>query len=215
VDVLFEIAVYIPVLPALLAALVWRSLWGAPRKFAICLWAIALFSVSGEVWKMFGHDNNLPFFHTYILVEFLLLLLVYKQLLSTARKSFIWLTIGSAFALIWLLNVFFGEGFWEYPNYIHALEAILLIVFAVLWFLKILREKVEKKPAHTFGFWLSTGILMYYTCNLLLFFSSSFVGRQSPAVFDAVWGVHAILVILLHLTYSIAILWALKTPKSS
>lgn len=168
-----------------------------------------------RVWTTTGHANNLPFFHVYILVECILLLMVFRHLLTPTGKLRPWLVTALTFTLVWLLNVLFVEGFWGYPAYIHALEAVVLIVLVVLWFAKILREKVVKKPARTFGFWLCTGLLIYFSSNLLLFVFSTFVVQQSARVFDAIWGVHAILVILLYLIYTIAILWARKTLKSS
>ena len=176
---------------------------------------IALSSVGGRLWSITGHDNNLPIFHVYILLEGVLLCIVFRHLLAARGDTLPWFITAGSFAFLWLLNVLFGEGITGYPAYIHALEALLVIVLVVLWFAKILREKIVQKPLRTFGFWLCTGLLIYFSGNLLLFVFSTFVVEQSARVFDVIWGVHGILVILLYLIYTFAILWARKTPKSS
>jgi len=98
---------------------------------------------------------------------------------------------------------------------VRALEGMLLMVFSVHWFLKILKEKQVRYPAQTFAFWMCTGILIYYAGNLVLFLFSSFVMQQKAVLFKAIWEVHAILVIFLYLTYTVGFLCVNRTPKSS
>jgi hypothetical protein len=211
----FEIATYIPLVPAVLALVRWKSLNLGQRWFGILLWIIAICSIAASILATVWQVNNMPIFHSYILIEFLLLLVVFSSLLETPFRSKLWLSMAATFALLWILNIAFGDGWLGYPTYIHVFEGLVLMGLALRWFAKILSEKRVQRPVQTFAFWMCTGILIYFSGNLLLFMFSNFIVEQSKAVFTAIWGVHAILVILLYLTYSVAILWAKNNPISS
>lgn len=214
-EVITYIGAHIPLLPALLAVVVWKHLDIAARWFAVLLWVVSTCSTVGDIWTHVIASNNLPFFHVYIVLEYILLIIIFSYILEVKRKLRFVLSFTIPFATLWLLNVFAGDGIWNHPTYIHVLEAAIIVRFALTWFLKVLREKKILSPAKTFAFWMCTGLLMFFSANILLFIFTTFIIAQSDAVFMAIWGVHAILVILLYLTYTIAILWARKNPTSS
>jgi hypothetical protein len=214
-EIFFHIGIYIPLLPALIATLKYRSLNKEQCWFAVLLWFIAINAILAQVWTLTIYSNNLPFFHVYILVEFIVLLIIFRAILETSLHHFVFIILLVGLPIAWGINLFFGEGWWGYPAKIHALEAILLSYLAVTWFAKLFRERKVKKLGQSFNFWFCTGIFMFYSSNILLFLFSSYIATQSSAVFDAIWGIHALLAILLYLIYAIAILWIRRTQKSS
>ncbi len=191
----------------------WRRLGSAEQWFGVMLWAIAAISVSGRLWTLSGHTNNLPFFHLYILVEGSFLLFLFRQLLGTSLHPWLWKTMIFGFVAFWLFNGIWGEGWLGYPAAVHALEALLVLSVAVSWFAKVLREKEVRNIQQTFAFWLCTGLLVFFSTNLLIFLFSTFIVAQSSIVFKTLWGLHAVLAILLYLIYSFALVCAVKTPK--
>lgn len=210
---LVETAFLIPLLPALLALMKWRRLETYQRWFAILLWLIILISFLGEYFKATLGGNNLPFFHSYILVELLLLLIVFMYMFKEEWSKLVWLFLGGSFCIIWLLNVSIGNGWWSFPDYIHALEASIIIVLVSLWFIKMLREKKILNPHQRFEFWMCAGLLIYFTGNFLLFIFSKFILTAGSKVFNAIWMVNCVLIILLYSMYTIALLWVKKTNK--
>lgn len=177
------------------------------------LWSIAALSISGRLWTLYGHQNNLAFFHCYILVEGLFLLLIFKEILGALFKSNILWSIFIFFILFWIYNSFWGEGIENYPASIHVLEALIILGLVFTWFAKVLREKVVRNIQQTFEFWFCTGLLIFFSSNLLSFVFSSFIVEQSSGVFKIIWGVHALLAILLYFIYSYAITCTVKTQK--
>lgn len=214
-NIFFHIGVFAPLLPALVTFVYWSQYTTMKRWFSAMIWTIAVHSTASYTYALTFQSNNMPFFHVYILMECLFLLVLFHLMQSRKESRTSWILLGAGFTLIWLYNIFWGDGIWGYPSYIHALEALLLIGCSLHWFAQLLREKKVKNPIRTFGFWTSTGVLIYFSGNLVLFFFSTFVAQQSGPVFDAIWGVHAILSILLYLIYTVAVLWGSKKVESS
>jgi len=177
----FYIGLCIPALPAGLSIFYWKLLNVPQRWFGVLMVIITFLSVSGRIWAVFGPGNNLPFFHTYILVEFLMLMVVFAKLRTRILPLFGWWSLAVAFSLAWTWNVFWGEGWWGYPAHIHALEAMILVMIAVAWFLSQFRRVEYQNIATTFEFWLCTGLLTYFCSNLLLFVFSTFIVAQEQS----------------------------------
>ncbi len=210
---LFYIALCIPILPSILAMIKWSDMDRAQRWFAVLLWLIIVISFAGHIWTAVGYGNNLPFYYIYILVELIILLQIFKLMFGDSIQQRKWLILSLSFLMIWVVNVTYGEGWWVFPNKIRALEAIIIVTIIILWFLKMMRERVILFPYRTFEFWMCTGLLIFFSGNFLLFVFSNYVLNTELEVFMAIWKVNAILNILLYLIYCIALLWVKKTVK--
>jgi hypothetical protein len=209
-----SLAFYIPLLPAVMALAKWGNLNNYQRLFAILLWCIVMISFSGDWYrKLDGINNNMPFFHIYILVEYLLLLQIFRFMYGKDISLRTWWGLSIGFILTWIVNTIIGEGWWGFPDYIHALEAIVIIILVIRWFLKMLREKSIAQPSKTFEFWLCAGLLIFFTGNFLLFLFPKFLINTGKEVFEAIWQMNCILIIITYLLYTVAILWAKKTVK--
>lgn len=207
------IAFYIPLLPAFLAIIKWRFMSIPQRWFAILLWCIIVVSFSGRIWNVITKESNLPFFYIYILIEYIFLLQIFRMLFKQSSKNIRWLFLTIGFSIVWIINVCIGQGWWAFPDYIHALEAIIIIILVILWFIKMLKEKIILQPYKTFEFWLCAGLLIFFSGNFLLFVFPKFILNAGNEVFLAIWKVNAVLNILLYLLYTIALLWVKKTVK--
>jgi len=212
-SLILELAFYIPVLPATVALWKYPSMREHQKWFAWLLWSIILISFSGDIWLRTTNQNNMPFFHIYILVEYLLLLRIFHLMLEGKYKPWISSVLASGFTLIWLINVLIGEGWWGFPDYIHALEALVILGLVFSWFVKMLKERKILHPERTFEFWMCSGLLIYFTGSFLLFLFPKFLIEAGPEIFATIWKVTSILIILLYLLYTIALLWVKKTIK--
>jgi hypothetical protein len=210
-----DIAFYIPLLPALLSLVKWKSMNASQRWFSILLWLIVIISFSGRVWTMETKQNNMPFYHVYILVEYLLLLQVFRLFFKQSITDRLWLVLAVGYILVWLTNVFFLEGWWGFPDYIRVLEAAILLGIISIWFRKMLREKIIKTPERTFEFWICAGLLVFFSGNLLIFIFPKLILDAGKDVFYAIFTLNAVLIILLYIIYTIALLWVKKTRKLS
>lgn len=157
----------------------------------------------------------MPLFHLYILVETVVLIHIFRKLLRPFIISRMAYTLLISFIVLWIFNISFGDGISGYPTYILPVKAALLIILSISWFIKVQKERKVQHPERLFAFWLSTGVLIYFSGNMLQFTFSNYIFEQRKYVFVAIWDVHAILVILLYLIYTIALIWARKNPTSS
>lgn len=210
---LFYIALCIPILPSIVAIVKWSQLNLHQRWFAMLLWLIIVISAAGHIWTSVGYGNNLPFYYIYILVEFLFFIQIFKLIFNEPKLHRKWQILGLSFLIIWIINVSYGEGWWVFPDKIRALEAVFLLLIVILWFLKMLREKIILFPYRTFEFWMCAGILIFFSGNFLLFVFSNYVLNTELELFKAIWKVNAISNILLYLMYTIALLWVEKVVK--
>lgn len=215
-SIFFHIACFAPLVPLLVGLLQPGANMKPHHKWFLVLMAfISLFSITGWVFAYLLIKNNLPFFHIYILIEFLFLWRIFFKILEWNIRSPLSIVISGSFVSFWVINVIWIDGLTTYPTIIHGVEAILLLILAISFFMKLLREKKVARPARTFSFWLSTGVIMFFSSNFLLFVFSGLIANIQREAFMAIWNVHAILTILLYLLYTLAFLWIPKTTKLS
>lgn len=177
------------------------------------LWFIIVISLSGELWVHTLGKSNMLFYHIYILIEYLFLLNIFRLLFNEYLSAKMWQILAIGFTLIWIGNISIHKGWSVFPDYIHTLEAIIILVLVTLWFHKMLKEKTILNPEKTFEFWICTGLLFFFSGNFLLFIFSNFLMTIDMTFYEAIWKVHIILNLMLYSMYSIAILWVKKTIK--
>lgn len=208
-DAFTYIGIGIPLLPAILSLFGWKLFPPEVKTFSLLIWINFINGLAAFIWELTS-GTNMPFFHFYILIETILLIRIFSALLHPFISNKVLNTILVTFSALWTFNVLFDDGITGYPTYILAVKGSLLICLAVSWFIKVQRERKIQHPERLFAFWLSTGVLIFFCGNMLLFIFSNFIFVQAQHVYVAIWGTHAILVILLYLIYTIAIIWARK-----
>jgi len=210
---LIEAAFYLPLVPAVLAVVKWKNMKRHQRWFAILLWSTLVISFTSRIWVRTTDFNNMPFFHTYILVELILFLVVFKFMLGETVKNHIWWMLAIGFFVLWVINIFAGQGWWGFPDYVHAAEAVVILSLVIRWILKLLKEKKIAQPEKTFEFWLCVGLLIVFSGNFLLFLFPKFLVNTGKDLFQAIWTINGVLILLQYLSYTTALLWVRKTAK--
>lgn len=166
------------------------------------------------IWSNFIGKNNMPFFYLYIVLELFFLLKIYQ--IHLKKSIFLHLIPLSLFTFLYFaLWEFFGhpEQFWNYSTFLRSIEAIIVIILASCYFIN---EYQKQKVVHFYstpGFWIHGGLIMYFSCNLLLFAFSELVYSQEKSTFLSIWIVHGIVTILLYISYTIAFLCNPKKTK--
>ena len=81
----------------------------------------------------------------------------------------------------------------------------------LLYFYTVIRELViiqlEREPL----FWISVGLLLYFSGNVFIFVSSNYVIQHSKALSLKLWDIHAVLYMVLYGLYA----WALWITPSN
>ena len=121
--------------------------------------------------------TTMPEAHFYVPFEFIILVLFYQNYLTGyINKKYIWLII-SGFFLLSILNALYFQGIDEYPNIPRGVESMVMVVFSVLYFHKVMVEAKIKNLAKEPMIWINTGMLIYFSGDF--FFHLSF-----PVVLD-------------------------------
>jgi len=119
--------------------------------------------------QVVGFKNNMPGLHLYLIVEFSLISLFYLRQFDEFinRKWFFLFFI--LFITYSIINSIFIQGFWTYPNIPRAIEALILMVFSILYFYKILVETKITVLMKDATIWINLAILIYFSGNLFFF----------------------------------------------
>ncbi len=205
-NVLIKISIYITLLPVLVGLIRFKQL-SINQK--VLFWMIVLISLNQltsqflEVYIL-EIKNNLPFYRVYILIEFTFLSFLFYKLIKPDFNWGIWLLI-SGFVSFWLFDSFIIGTLWTYPEILRFSEGLVIIFLCMVYFYKVFRNAEVVILVRDFGFWMATGLAVYFASNNLLFLFSEFVLTLSDTGYYLIWTVHAFLTILLYIAYTIAI----------
>jgi hypothetical protein len=132
------------------------------------LWYFFVTTITMGVSNYFAdkHLNNLVIFHFYALFELAIILPVIE---SYNKKNYA-LVIGTlaVYLVFWLINVLLWEPFTVYNSNSSAVEALLILIFCLRYFLLLSKKAdvlhFQKIPA----FWLVFGFLFYCSTSILI-----------------------------------------------
>ena len=196
-------------LPVLVAIVQWQRLNALEKRMAKMLVAIAIVQGLALLIANVGNMNNMPLYHTYLVLEFNLLLGIYYYGVF-ARKGSLWKSVAVISIFIFVVNGLWGEGFLSFPSYLRSIEALLATTLAIVYFIRKLWVRDTAPLQSDPAFWMSVGIFIYYTTNFLLFLYSKVLSTQIE-VFDYIWTIHGYLNILLYSLYTLALVCRKKT----
>jgi len=196
------------VVPALVVCLFrWRSLSPAQKWLGGMVILIFLNQMTAFTLRHACEVRNTPLFHVYVLLEGTGLILLFRrrfQLEVRLRGLLLYAAVG--YVLTGVANLLLVQSWFEIPALPRVVEAILLTGLALFYFGYVFREKKVKYLARSFWFWLCTGVLLYFTSNMLLFIFTNYVPTTELDLLTGIWSIHAVLNFLLYLAYTIGLL---------
>lgn len=152
----------------------------------------------------FRHINNLPLLHVYTIVEFLFLGLFFYQF--TERPKIKKLILGGIllFPVYGFINFAFIQNLHVFNSYTRPVEAILLIIFSLVYFY------IKTVENHNYTWhtrpetWIIIGILIYFSSSLVQFsFSNVVSSLVSRNIKLMIWAIHATLVLIMYLLFAV------------
>lgn len=195
----------IVLLPGGIALFRWSQLSYAQKMTGVLLFFIGINQVLASVISFSFKITNLPLYHLYILIETIALFVIFNL---RFRQPYSSRFVLGGIAVIFLFNlcsVFLWEGIFQMPQYSRTFESIVIIGLTSSYFIYVMKEVKVKQLEKSFWFWMSCGLLIYFSTNLFLFVFSNYIVQQSKEIFSSVWLIHSILNIILYVFYSIAL----------
>ena len=191
--------------PAVILLVRSKVLAAVQKKIAVLVLVTLLVEVISRIlW--YKKINNLPIYHFYTVIEFLLILNVYKEPLRKVFDVKYLVIIGVGFTGFAILNTIFFQDLFTFNSNVTTLMGLLVVVFALSYFYALLKEvkysALETNPM----FWINSGFLIYFSSNLILFYMNNSLFKEVSEASLILWGLHAIVNIVLTIFYTIA-LW--------
>lgn len=149
--------------------------------------------------------SNLWLGHVHSLLEFLLLANLYRLLLKNFVPKWFIPLLMLLFSVFSGINTFYFQDLAEFNSYVKMTEAGLLMLLALLFFYKLLRElSVARLELYPF-FWINSGVLLYFASNFFVFLYSNYTLMYSQQTGIFIWFIHALFFILFNLFMMIGI----------
>ncbi len=179
------------------------------RLLLLILVTVLVEVISRVLWDK--RMNNLSVYHFYTIIEFLLIVNIYRKELSILFSKLFFTIMGILFTVFAIVNTLFFQDLNTFNSNATTVLGLLVIFFALSYFYALLKEVKYSALENNPMFWVNSGFLIYFSSNLILFFINNnlFKGGSNEAGY-LIWGLHAIVNIVLTIFYIIA-LWV--NPK--
>lgn len=159
------------------------------------MFIIVLISAIIEIVTLIFRDfniNNLLILHVFTFFEFTLLFVFYLLYFKLYFKVNILYSVLPIFYLIEYLD-YKVNGYAKMDNFSITIESSVFIVISLISFLFIMnRGSIEKIKAPFF--WINSGILIYFSGNILLFTFCNYLNKSEHEMYKVLWFViHSLL----------------------
>jgi len=135
------------------------------KVFSVLL-GITFFVECCAIWLIDHHISNIPMYNIFMLVEFWVYAWYYRLILKskTPRKIiniFLWI-----YPLFWAIVVFWVFGINRWNSYLSVIGSFFTILFSVAYYYQLFTQPELARLDRTPEFWIATGLLLFYTCEL-------------------------------------------------
>lgn len=166
------------------------------------LWFI-IFSGSANLINLIMiafHYFTANLLHIYTIFEFLFISIYYSQFYSPKKQKRIYVLI-AAFTVLCIINYLFIQNKIEFNTYTRPLEAIIIIVYSMLFILK--QNNEEQNWGDNVYNWINAGILIYFASCLFMFIFSNYLLSAGKLINRIVWSAHDTILMLQYILFAI------------
>lgn len=155
---------------------------------------------------------NVIVYNSYTFINFNIIFLIYLEI-SSPHLKITFITFQIVFNIFMVANAMFIQAFTSFNSNSMISASVVFLLLALYHFYKLLKEvkyqRLEKNPL----FWLSSGLIIYYSATLILFLYIDQISKTDQANVDlhlASWGLNSFFNLLRIAAFSIA-LWVRPT----
>jgi hypothetical protein len=151
--------------------------------------------------------NNLPLLHLYTVLEFVLLSLYFRHLISSHPK--IIYAILYVFSTFCIVNSLLFQSIYQYNSYTRSLSGIIIVMYMLFYFKNSLDGKLAGHPEQMVYSSLNSGLMIYFGGSFFLFAYANVI--MTDAYMNTVfWSIHATLVLVMYVFFTKGLLDAKK-----
>lgn len=140
------------------------------RKFSIGMRYVFYFVLLGGIseisvilYKAHIEQNTMPIGHLYFTLSITILCFYYLCVLKGYVSKWITHSIVVGFATFAIVNPILIQSLQDYPNLLGAMGAIILVIFSILLFSRIISEAKIVKLRDDPMIWINSAVLFFYS----------------------------------------------------
>ncbi len=157
----------------------------------------------------------MPIGHIYISFSFIFIALFYLYELKGYLNTNVITGIIILFEIFSILNITFIQSYYDYPSITGSISALILVVFSILLFSKIMNEGRIKKLSQSSVIWINTAILINYAGNFFFYILFNIILKYSTEFIHITLNFFKILYVLFYLSLAIGFLQAGTKPAAN
>ena len=152
------------------------------KEIKIVFYFVA-FGIATEIftrfYKHFWMQNTGPIGHFYFPVAFFIMGIFFLTTLKGFIRPAYILTLIISFEILSLINVVFIQDLYEFPSLTGSIGAMILFLFSVAFFTKVMTEAKILKLSQEPLIWINSAVLIYYTGNFIFYALLNYANNHS------------------------------------
>jgi hypothetical protein len=199
-NTLVHLSVLSVAVPLTIALLRYRKLAVDQRRLIPFL-VVALITDCTTTYLIKG-ESNLPLLHLYTVLEFGLLLEVFRGYFNSKKINSLSVVLIILFVGFSIYFAFFMGGLPGLNSYPRGIECFILLGFSLYFYFNLLQNLQVEKVYSFPMFWITTAILVYFAGNLFLFVAGNDLLNVSKEITREFYKIHSVLNILKNLLFA-------------
>ena len=147
----------------------------------------------------------------YTIIQFILLGLIFHEMFGTKSLKRWMLVLVLLFLVFSVVNLFYIEGFLNRNDNLRTISSLSFMIVPILYFRYILIEQPIEKVLNFPMFWVNSGILLYFSGNLILFTVDSTMNTDNIYVYFYI--IHDLLNSVLFCLFGVAFIISIVNRK--
>ncbi|MBR9977974.1 MAG: hypothetical protein KFH87_07790 [Bacteroidetes bacterium] len=193
--------VAIPLLPGLIG-LRWLD---KPYRFFVYLLAFTFLTELAGMLLSRMEIPNLWLYNTYTAIEYTLLMLIFSMINQNERIRRLLLFSIPVFLVIWIFSTFILKSSDQFQGIFLSIVSVVFVIISVATLINEMRNS-EVLLVDNPVFWFSSGVLIYFAGNVIVFALIDQLLGESEAALYSGWLIHAAMNVTKNLLFTIAII---------
>jgi uncharacterized membrane protein YfcA len=208
---LTNLSLYSVILPSLAALFAYHKSNNAAKLFMWYIWGSLVTEIIAVVFMKLI-NNNMLIYHVYLLFEFIILVIYYKNIIKTKAIKWLAPSIIIGYVLYFLAQTNYADLFNMYRRSLITMEHLVFTFLGLYYFYHVMnQESPEKDLLNDLHFWLNCGVLLYFMGNAFIFMVYNQETRSVKLDWVGnIWALHSILNIFSNCIYTFGLLWCIR-----
>ncbi len=109
------------------------------------------------------NGSNHWMYNIYTAIEFLFFSFVYYAVINNQKLKEVIKIFTAVFFISFIVNILWGQGWNHFHTITYRVGSLMIICWCFFYFRELMKSEILKTPLHSPMFWISTGLLFFYT----------------------------------------------------